>query len=56
MNQENLERAIHYVRNQEKHHAQTSFRDELESFMKIHDMVPDPEFVDGIVPKFERET
>lgn len=55
MNQESLERAIQYVRNQEKHHAQTTFRDELETFMKVHGMTPDPEFVDGIIPKFERD-
>jgi REP element-mobilizing transposase RayT len=50
MNQESLPRAIQYVKNQETHHAQTSFRDELESFVKLHGMEIDAEFIDGIEP------
>ncbi|MBK8206704.1 MAG: IS200/IS605 family transposase [Planctomycetes bacterium] len=50
MNQESLESAVQYVKNQESHHAKTSFRDELEGFMKLHGMEVDPEFVDGLEP------
>jgi putative transposase len=50
MNQESLARAVRYVNAQEEHHARQSFRDELESFMRLHGMEVDPEFVDGVDP------
>lgn len=48
MNQESLARAVSYVRNQEQHHAQTSLREELEGFIKLHGMEADPEFIEGV--------
>lgn len=47
VNQDSLERAVAYVKNQESHHARVSLRDELESFMRLHGMIPDSEFIDG---------
>ena len=47
MNQESLSRAVRYVETQEEHHKQTTFRDELESFVRLHGMEADPEFIDG---------
>lgn len=48
MNQESLDRAVRYVKNQEEHHRKRSFRDELEEFVRLHGMELAPEFVDGV--------
>ncbi|MCA8913513.1 MAG: IS200/IS605 family transposase [Planctomycetes bacterium] len=48
MNQESLDRAIRYVEGQEEHHRKQSFREELEEFIRLHGMDPDPEFIDGV--------
>lgn len=51
LSQQNLESAIRYVESQEAHHRKRSFQEELEEFMKHHEMEVDPEFVTGIYEK-----
>lgn len=47
VNQQGLKRAVAYVRGQKEHHAHTTFRDELEAFLKVHGMNLDIEFLKG---------
>jgi putative transposase len=36
---------IHYIQNQEKHHARKTFRDEYEEFLKRFDVAYDPRYI-----------
>ena len=51
VSQQNLQRAIQYVDSQEAHHRKRSFQEELETFMKLHGMTADSEFVQGVFQK-----
>ena len=48
-----MEKTRRYIRNQERHHKQSSFEDELRLFLKKHGMRVEP---DGVVAGVEHES